>query len=542
MRTFVILCSLALIESGRPAGESCWFLGMRVARVPSECKAGTCSSIAFTSDRTAIHPSSELSPTGRLDVSCDDARKIVDTIVGLSEPTRPDTDIDIINRALSGSFLSSLRRLTFEGVPFTELDIGAMRMMDSILMQTAAVWDEWPQVSARRLRIISTPEVQELKALVHILSYRLSMLNDRFNAAIGSFAQAIHFLYDFLAVVGKWGFAVPRSERIYASLVARTFPIAYRPFHTFQSVSPIPLVHGIPTDGEGIISLAKTIEYMGTMTALPKSRKVHLIQLVTSLEALIPLFPITGTEALLGHLVISDMCGKYRLILTDTNVIYSGVASKLLHTLTKFCGHVVTLRTAMEINRNMHLRLYDGSVGIPHAVAMNLTDFEPTALLLEKDHLPWHNGLHLIYSGDVRALAARVLIRYLRVTRPVLSLGHDSVIFKPRYMYVLRQVFENQMRAIGRGIGLCLIAGARVPYIGLRPDVIDAIQQQAVDDPQPLLEMLTPIARPGEPHQIITDFVLEPAWYVAMGIRDILGPLGPNLRPLRSWRSVFETL
>jgi hypothetical protein len=533
MRNFIaFLCG---ISCGLGSFDPCWSVGFLLLKIPSFCEDNSfCSFIATNSATGQL--SLLWGPRGTTEMlSCEQAEVFVSGIANRHPITLSDPIETIVTE-----ILSAVRQLLYNSNPLGPAVIGRFVELYREVPNILASRNDFPALSVARSKFLSGPVITELNTYARVAASRLSLSSDVLPPHYEDTAQFLHLYFDLMSVYSPIFVSMRLDEFGFARCLSRAVRPLYRSRHPSEIVAR-ELSRELPTDAAAIIPLARYI--MQLTRRVPRTYGEKHFTVKSAASFLIGCF-IQGThaqpstsavQAMLANQVEQEVCpfADYFLMSLGTDSIEH--VFKLANLLVKLCHSQLTTRRLLELG-HLLARVTRGNrvtrIGKPDE------HVELLVLALENHELPWHFGLHEELSNAT--VVQTVLDTYVRLTSPLLSAGNGFQVFKPRSMFMFRGPFEKSLQAIGRAIGLCVLHQCSLRSLRLPRLMASAIRGQPVTSESEARQFLDPFLVDGKTLEtVIADYILEPASYIAFGVRDVLGPFGTIVLSEAHWEALF---
>ena len=204
--------------------------------------------------------------------------------------------------------------------------------------------------------------------------------------------------------------------------------------------------------------------------------------------------------------------------------------------LCAICAGVASLDTLLPTSRALgQYSTPETSHGTP-VVISNERHVEAAATALRHRDITWtlHYDIHI---QDRASFLESVLVEL----NPLVDVGSFNR-FRIASEFPSRDEFESTMLAFGRLMGTFIrselklgtavglpfefygyLRDTRIPF-GLILNAFDGIDTRGITDP----------------HEVLFSFIAEPAFFIRIGIRDILGPVGTDIFTERQWINIFR--
>ena len=472
-------------------------------------------------------------------LSCDEAYSIQNVVLGAASthqnnrPRRTRCSASGVLVEFRASILPSLRRLIFTSSWLDTVSIESMTEVHNLLFQTATAPNKWESL---RSKIIGSPEFSELTYLFSALAKLTGSTPASFDVHNPRTAQAVHFMFDIGAFLG-WGFATALIEReigplteviLYNAVTYRSaMGLEFRrgfvlPEEEAILSSPMVLAETI-TDCARIVTMTSEQFQVSNMEELRRSflRFLFALSDIKLAEA----GPRTAEEALLRHLLRTEMCPKVESMLSGIDL--GDRWRKTLLGLIEFC--VDSAPTASLIRANY--RLLKIPVEWPSSLNLTPLEMDDAVLALKEPNFDWIRGFNQAIP-EKRAFASLLLKRFVHTNTPFID-GGQMQRFRTVRDFPSQEDFVNTMVGFGRAIALVVRHGLHLSdVLYMRQALVAAIYGEVQPDDQ-LAHLIGLTAQRVPISQKTVDTLIriiqEPAFFVKLGVRDVMGPLGLTL-------------
>ena len=513
--------TVSLVTGTLPT-DPCWFIGYRLAKSYSKCLDGVCVGIRLANGMFALAEFAEEISEAR-QVSCDEAQTVVDEYnsgIALLGEQRPRRGVSVLPTDLKSSLqeigeviVPAVRQTLFSRRRITESVFALMKSIDELLRTHFKSNPDWSLI---RESYLKATEFKEFMSLLHLTQQWSDWVPYSVDVLPGLMADFIHFSFDLISVLGDpfKESDVHWNRLTVFTIVASCKPVQYRPeaeaelntdcdmeyttdvVAALETAAAMAKLRTDPTDPQAIFSVSKFV------SRLPYGVNI----------------PQTASVAMLRHQLYRELCPRVLNLIRDSSLWaeYKKSAVSLIH----------NCRDYMPFDNIVASSIVLLATGIrPQALIAG----EPEKLLegLCDERFAWIEGFESTFTLTIPVIT-HLVSKFLKTHRPFIKRDDVSVL-RPRNKFQSGTKFESVMKGLGRLLGLC--ARYRVncmPYLGVSEGLLYGILGQwgsrslltSIRAPRHELTTLDQVAK------YLEENVHEPAFFISLGIRDVLGPVG----------------
>ena len=526
MRTSNVLFVLYLgcVWSAR---DPCTFVGFRFAKTISHCLEGMCTGFELIQGvfvPESFTPSD--SRLGRSNVSCDQAQVSMNRIFApTTERAIPDEEIPwSVAAGLPADLKTALFLISTEIVPAmnrmylsrqtaTDALLGHMATIETIFAKYFQDTSRWTLVEPL---IETTLEFNELLQKLNLMAEWSRFVPYSIDIFSGLTAPFIHFGFDLVALVGQSDNDQDQSELDALSIAASCNPVTYRA--AYPQELKLNCRATFVNDAQASLDIARDMVKL--------SQDPHDEVAVVSLSRLVSYLPFhpppseSAVMRMLRHQLQRDICPQLSKIFDGSSFWSENV--KVAVSLIHHCS-----RRSIGYQQGI-----EASLSLPSVSPRPDLLTRPCPLSLSEalvnENFTWIEGFADEALESISGIVTDMTTRFITVNEPFIKRGDVST-FKPRKMFASSKQFEVVNRGLGRILGLCvrytLPCGTRM---GIPHGLLNAIVTNE-GFASILMEIQVPQTRFRSFRDIgdfIRENVQEPAFYISLGIRDVIGPAG----------------
>ena len=504
----LLIAVLGLLVKAVAGGDPCWFIGFRFAKCRSECVDGMCTNIHQSEIQGGkIFRSVVGGPATLPNIPCKHAamlasRESTETAVPGS---LEETLSEVRNRVLP-----AVRRMIYSKLHLGTESLEVMFKLDQTLLQH--LWSGNDQSTVLRDSLVLS-ELAVLWNKVVVWSHYVPYSVD---TSHGLTAPFIHFGMDIISFLGPEAgqlFRLDSFAMTVATLSAASYPVTYRPAHELE------LTLRLGADlRENAMTSVDIAFAMQQLVQNPANRRAASLvaQMIPSLQGNLD----NAAEALLHQQLVSDICPNLVGILSRSVPLlqFLKTAVSLIYICKPFAGERGALDASINLLASPGNSIQETDVNI---LVAGLVDYE----------FPWING----FSSDHQGIPLITLVkRFIDVYEPF-AIDGDAARHKIRSEFQSGDVFERTMVGLGRVIALCIryrLSCNREPGLGF-------LMVSSFDDPwvDGIIQDNTAQRFPDESRERVQEIfqtnIREPRFYIAQGIRDVIGPAGIYALPMQ---------
>ena len=548
---FSFFRSVALIATVEASEmDSCWFVGLRLARTPSRCILRDCSMIAIFEGQF-VGPELPLVPLSRnqgplacaqADVMKTEILQSVEEDIALSRSPVSGSLIsaEFIEYLLEDTVLRLLKRVLLAKLEISVEGLHKLRAISNLftLHYQRKTPEQWSAILHELHATDTFLAVMETLGLVGSVLGSSSFARDSSRQDLSTLC---HFLFDIGSVLGFGPFEryIATHSSFISSLTSKV-PCGYKARYTHefdrQRILELPPISG-PVDQARIFDKAadtanaRYLDYM----AFPSHQVAQFLITVADLsESDLS----SAVEAMLFNQMRLRICP---VVLRLSRVLdFSAVWRRVGVSLLEICRPQMTVVGVISASLN----LIRSEVVLP----VEVTEESINQLISALTSPTYAWSTHLFSGGHPSNpywFAHRLLVEFIAVHNPLRARrGANCDEFKPPDSFRSRRKFAETYVAFGRAIGLRVRYGLNLLDMKrLAPILIDAIYDHVSMDQ--LVEGLgasRDMTR-SESAKIkyLIERVYEPVFFIRKGITDVLGPVGVQFESLATWRSRFTT-
>ena len=545
MLFLAFLLLLPVSRSSRPPSEACWFVGIRFAKTSSDCSNDMCTNIVFAVDKSGIVGNLEGDIYEGSPISCSTAAELLSLFESESGDVVNDSNLTGLRLFMRESILPRIKIIAFGSFDALPDLKEVLKYAYGQFVTSLIIWDGRSNVSLRRMKFVAAPELMQLNALTQIIMNKWQLSPVRMDEQMTASIQAVHFFFDLMSVLGPSFTSQSVFDRRFASSLLRSFPPIYRQLHPMEAKST-GLCFGRPLDAVDAVRLAAGIERLATLIPRGQTVEPETTSISRDLGDLFRfLFGLPHQDetppAVIAILLAQlqwDICSQLDYFILQLDSVSSDLTLKLSLLLADVCRGKVSVRRLTIVSNHFHF--FAPGDQTKEGVDVSGLDLRKLSFMLEDDHLPWRFGF--VNAHDNAWLALHLLAKYMDMSSAETFKIEGVTFFKPSSEYRYRAQFEKDVRIVGRALGLCLKYQIVTNAVQFPPDFVRAIYgNTTMVDQGSILPLLAPFAGTRTETEILIDYIAEPAWYVSVGIRDIIGPMGPHIYSESEWLAFFHT-
>lgn len=502
----VILSSIAILASG---DDACQFVGLRLGKTLSECEDRICTNLLLHSDTNGL-----VAENIALDylsghvtvVLCEWAESTRDqmlkSVTSISQGQ--ELDLNSLISKFGDQINPALERLVYAELPADESALHAMRAVDLELLTIKS--NEALFTHSVEILRVSQEMAQFWKLANHVLrlAFNTPRTSDNHNER---YATWTHFVVDVASVLGSENIKVEHLSQL-IHLLGRS-RVRHREMAPYEFQFP-PYPSLAAMNLHSLLTFAQSIDALGTDDR-------DMGDLTLFLEVVGDYITSPATDESAAQMMISS---KIRAIICPNLESIFELAADEYEVLGNFTRYGLALLDLCkgQLRRGVsHIKLL--SFLKDSAPCLSYTDSTILHLLddLHKPDLAFSGGMDFASISDPFAFMNDLMHIFVETHTPLVRSADE---------FHNRQAFQAYHMAFGRLVGLFIghPVGLRT-RIPLNPEIGAAIRE--VDDP-------TRFGPQG------LKLVLEPVFFIRLGIEEAVGPMWRMAVTDARWRLLFR--
>ena len=508
-----VLISLEGVSAS--VGDACWFVAARfTGALDSNCEPnGKCSNIYWngSTGRFVLTPRA-WSPDDLRDVSCQEAEEAREA---LYSPFRGDERVRASAEPyglaeIRDVIIPGFKLMLFSEIPIEAEVLSAMERVDMAFVELTANDLSW---NNQKENYLKSEELTELWKLFELLVQRLMISSHRYDLEQKLPIPFVEFMMKMISLLGVYGRGEERLHR------PERFALLAAKF--------------LESNGPGLNYANNAVKMAKVLTRLIQGVQLSLPEMLFSPSFVSSLYPQTGsggmsaTQAMLRHQIRDGVCHRIQQIIRAQT-------DKM-----NFQRLGITLIELCLLDTPSHY-LIRASVELRNPPSRQLPSVYNTEDIYES-----------LVSGDLFKLelltcsTADEVFGYLVKKTNTLVHSKGGLDFKPQSEFSSRDEFEVSMRVLGRALGMTLryCSSIAPPTVDLRKAVALSIYGPVSASEQVMRATLSRGERQysrSAQRDLIQVRYFEPAFFVRIGIADIIGPAGVSVFLPHFWDRYFR--
>ena len=509
----VILGSFIFTAATQAEPDACWFLSMRKFMKPSSCDRQTneCSGMYHFYLEDGSH---RISDSGTTPIPCQIAEDVARSSTRQMVDSLGGEAFDVAGLLDSG-IIQTLQQVVILGDGLTQISnevVKSMKAIDQVLIKSMSLAAD---VSDYHKLCSETKSSEQFRRFMNLLKlYARKTKHMPFSTMredVGIIHQFVKLAFDILSVVRD-------NEENYVECL-----------QDILSLSPPETPLAIFSTAKRSLELTQAIGNLAPTSEEPLN--IHLIAyFFEDIEYNRVRDP--GATLLTIAYIHSAVCPDIFSIIES--IEWRPMIIRVASSLISLCSGVSRLSALASSNQ-----VLNGNIcrNIPEADLFKDSEYAAAASALLRGDSRWTDGFTSILSAPSVFFG-----NILSVLKPLV---HEEKFnrFKTVSEFDSRNLFENTMLAFGRLCGVYMLNDFLLgPLLGLPFELYESIRYMDVLNEPEIFSLLrnNGIVRPTDPvDEAVMTYVAEPAFFVRLGMKDVLGPAGVEMFTPVQWSALF---